>query len=230
MATVLVPVKRGTAPAGPQVYAVLRAAIIAAEFEPGRQLSENELAARLGVSRTPVREALARLREERLVDIVPQLGTFVSPISVASVHDAQFVRESLETSAVRLAAERAEVREIAQLHELLQRQEDTVAAGDPDRFAILDDELHAALCGLSGHGIAWSLVQRAKGHLDRVRRLSLPQPDYLGEMLAEHTAVVAAVERGDPDAAERELRHHLRMVLSALPGIRNDHPDYFEDS
>src|SRR5690349_478510 len=75
MATVLVPVKRGSAPAGPQVYARLRAAIIAAEFEPGRQLSENELAARLGVSRTPVREALARLREERLVEIVPQLGT-----------------------------------------------------------------------------------------------------------------------------------------------------------
>jgi DNA-binding GntR family transcriptional regulator len=230
MATVLLPVKRGTAPAGPQVYARLRAAIIAAEFEPGRQLSENELAARLGVSRTPVREALARLREERLVDIVPQLGTFVSPISVASVHDAQFVRESLETSAVRLAAQRAGAGDAAALHALLERQEEACAAGDPDRFAVLDDQLHAALCDLSGHGIAWSLVQRAKGHLDRVRRLSLPQPRYLGAMLAEHEVVVAAVVRGDPDAAEHALRHHLRMVLSALPGIRNDHPDYFEDS
>ena len=74
---------------------------------PGRQLSENELAAWLGVSRTPVREALARLREEGLVEIVAQLGTFVAPISPRAVTDAQFVREALECAAVRKAAELA---------------------------------------------------------------------------------------------------------------------------
>src|SRR5918911_73901 len=88
--------RRSGVPARAQVYAALRDAIIRAELAPGRQLSENELAAWLGVSRTPIREALVRLRDERLVAIVPQLGTFVSRIEPDAVADAQFVRESLE--------------------------------------------------------------------------------------------------------------------------------------
>jgi len=85
------------------------------------------------------------------------------------------------------------------------------------------------LCELSGHGVAWRLAGRANGHLDRVRRLSMPEPDYLAEMVAEHGEVVDAVASGDPDAAERALRHHLRMVLSVLPGIRAEHPGWFEE-
>src|SRR5215217_8501643 len=91
---------------GDQVYVALREAIVSAELEPGRRLSENELADALGVSRTPVREALVRLRDERLVAIVPQLGTFVTLISPDAVADAAFVREALECSAIRLATER----------------------------------------------------------------------------------------------------------------------------
>src|SRR5215218_4148169 len=92
---------------GDQVYAALRAAIVNAELEPGRRLSENQLADLIGVSRTPVRDALARLRDERLVAIVPQLGTFVTYIDRDAVADAHFVREALEVGAIRIAAERA---------------------------------------------------------------------------------------------------------------------------
>jgi DNA-binding GntR family transcriptional regulator len=216
-------------PARAQVYAALRDAIVSAALEPGRQLSENELAALLGVSRTPIREALQRLREERLVAVVPQLGTFVTRISTSAVSDAQFVREALECAAIRETALKAEDDDIAALEAIVRRQEATREAADYDRFYILDDELHRALCDLSGHEIAWSLSQRAKGHLNRIRRLSLPEPGYLMEMIAEHRAVVAAVAVHDPDEAERALRHHLRMVLSTVPAIRAQHPDYFED-
>jgi DNA-binding GntR family transcriptional regulator len=219
--------RRSGVPARAQVYAALRDAIIRAELAPGRRLSENELAARLGVSRTPVREALVRLRDDRLVEIVPQLGTFVSRISVESVHDAQFIREALECAAIRLAAERATDADIAALRATLLRQHETDATADFDRFYELDDDLHQALCDLSGHTVAWSLSQRAKSHLNRVRRLSLPVPSYIGEMISEHEAVVEALGRHDPDGAEEALRHHLRMVLSTLPRIRADHPDYF---
>jgi DNA-binding GntR family transcriptional regulator len=218
------------APAGPTIYAAVRDAIVSAELEPGRQISENELAAQLGVSRTPVREAFARLRDDRLVEIVPQLGTFVSRISVTGVNDAQFVREALECSAVRLAAERAGRGDVAALHALLVRQEEVRDAKDVDRFFVLDDEFHATLCATSGHEIAWAIVQRANGHLNRVRRLSLAQPSFIAEMVAEHREIVEAVERNDPDAAEKAMRHHLRMVLSGLPAIRSDHPDYFDEA
>ena len=216
-------------PASRQAYRALRDAIIATELEPGQRLSENELAERLAVSRTPIREALIRLRDDRFVQIVPQLGTFVTRISTAAIEDAQFIRESLECAAVRLAATRAQRTDLAALGGLVRRQAEVVEDGDYERFAVLDDEFHAGLCELAGRPVAWEVAQRVKGHLNRVRRLSLPQPNYLDEMVAEHRLVLDALDRHDPDGAEATLRHHLRMVLSALPAIRLEHPDYFDD-
>lgn len=210
------------------VYDALRDGIVTLELAPGRRLSESELAGRLGVSRTPVREALVRLRDDRLVEIVPQLGTYVARISDAAVADAQFVREALECAAIRIAAERVTPADVTRLGRILDRQADVRDADDPDGFYALDDELHAALCAISGHAVVWALAGRANGHLNRIRRLSLPQPRYLAAMVAEHHAVVAAVADGDPDAAEAALRHHLRMVLSVMGDLRSQHPEFFQ--
>jgi GntR family transcriptional regulator, rspAB operon transcriptional repressor len=216
----------GTARA--RVYANLRDAIIRAELVPGRQLSENELAASLGVSRTPVREALVRLRDERLVEIVPQLGTFVSPISTRAVADAQFIREALECAAVRVAAERATDEDVEGLEHNLAAQERARDTGDLDAFYVLDDQLHQAICDLSGRAV-WAITQRAKGHLNRIRRLSLPMPSYMAEMIAEHRDIVGRLADHDPAGADMALRHHLQMVLRELPRIRAQHPDFFEE-
>ncbi len=216
-------------PARIQVYAALRQAIVRGELEPGRQLSENALASNLGVSRTPVREALARLRDDRLVEIVPQLGTFVSRISRQAVADAQFIREALECAAVRRAAELAGEDDVAKLEENLDSQERASDANDLDAFYALDDSFHRTLCDLSGHLAVWAVSERAKSHLNRVRRLSLGLPNYLREMIDEHRSVVAALSAHDPDSAEEFLRHHLRMVLREVPRLRAEHPDFFEE-
>lgn len=212
-----------------QAYAALRDAIVAARLEPGRRLSENQLAELIGVSRTPVRDALARLRDERLVAIVPQLGTFVTFIDQEAVADAHFVREALEVEAVRIAAQKATAESVAALTANLDAQQRAVDADDAEAFARLDDDLHHLLCDLSGREVAWRLSERTRGQLDRVRLLSLPEAGYRGQMLAEHRAVVDAVAAHDADAAEAQLRHHLRMVLSQLPAIREAHPEYFQE-
>jgi DNA-binding GntR family transcriptional regulator len=211
-----------------RVYANLREAIVRADLAPGRQLSENELAASLGVSRTPVREALVRLRDDRLVQIVPQLGTFVSPISTRAVADAQFVREALECAAVRVAAPRVTADELDALELNLTAQERARDSADFDAFYVLDDQFHQAICDLSGRSI-WNIIQRAKGHLNRIRRLSLPMPAYLAEMITEHREIVSRLADHDPDGAEAALRHHLQMVLREVPHIREQHPDFFEE-
>jgi DNA-binding GntR family transcriptional regulator len=211
------------------VYVVLRDAITRVELEPGQRLSENELAGQLQVSRTPVREALARLRDERLVQVVPQLGTFVARISSAAVGDAQFIRESLECAAIRLAAEEAGEDDLRVLHDNLRDQERARDAVDLEAFYILDDAFHQRLTDLSRHPMVWSVSQRAKSHLNRVRRLSLAAPDYLPEMIEEHRHVLAAVAEHAPDEAELALRYHLRQVLRELPNIRVRQPDYFDD-
>lgn len=208
-----------------RVYLTLREAITTAELAPGRRLSENELAGQLGVSRTPIREALARLREERLVAIVPQLGTFVTRISPSAIADAAFAREALECAAVRLAAERIGSEALVELQANLAAQ----AEAEPSRFHGLDDEFHRLLCEASGHPVAWTLAHRANGQLDRLRRLSLPEPGYRELMVDEHHDVLAAVAELDPGRAERTLRHHLRMVPSLLGALRERHPDSFEE-
>jgi DNA-binding GntR family transcriptional regulator len=211
------------------VYAAIRDAIVRAEIEPGARLSENELADQLGVSRTPIREALGRLRDDRLVDVVPQLGTFVSRISTQAVSDAQFIREALECAAVRPAAEQAGDDAIAALEENLRSQERARESGDLDAWYLLDDAYHRTVCDLSGHPTVWAVSERAKSHLNRLRRISLTMPDYMPEMIVEHRAVVDALARCDADAAEETLRHHLRMVLREVPRIREQHPEYFEE-
>lgn len=217
----------GRRPRG-HVYAQLRDAIVSTSFVPGQRLSETDLALLYGVSRTPVREALVRLRDDRLVEIVPQLGTFVTRISREAVGDAQFVREALECSAVRLATQRGSEERLAALQAIVERQREASVARDVDRFYVFDDEFHRSLCDLSGHGIAWSLSQRAGGHLNRIRRLAMTDPAYIDEMIAEHVGVLDAVRRGQPDEAEHVLREHLRMTLSSLPEIERAHPEYFE--
>jgi DNA-binding GntR family transcriptional regulator len=139
------------------------------------------------------------------------------------------VREALECSAIQLAAKRITPRALEVLQANLAAQDDAERTGDTAAFDALDNELHRLLCDASGHAIAWTLAQRANGHLDRVRRLSLPEPGYLAQMVSEHREVVAAVANGDPRGAVDALRHHLRMVPSLLPAIRAKHPDYFDE-
>jgi DNA-binding GntR family transcriptional regulator len=171
---------------------------------------------------------LGRLRDDRLIEILPQRGTFVSRISPQAVSDAQFIRESLETAAVRRAAELAGDTDIAEMEANLAAQQRADQARDLDTFYVLDDGFHRALCDLSGHPAVWAVSNRAKAHLNRVRMLSLGAPDYLSEMIDEHRQVLSAVAEHDADLAEERLRHHLQEVLREVPRLRSAHPDYFD--
>jgi len=115
------------------------------------------------------------------------------------------------------------------LEENVRDQERARDANDLEAFYILDEAFHQRLCDLSRHPTVWSVSQRAKSHLNRVRRLSLAAPDYLPEMIAEHRQVLGAVAEHNADEAELALRYHLRQVLRELPRIRAERPDYFDD-
>jgi DNA-binding GntR family transcriptional regulator len=185
------------------VYAAIRGAIVRAELAPGSQLSENELAEQLGVSRTPVREALARLRDDRLVEVVPQLGTFVSRISFRALGEAQFIREALECAAVKRGAELAGEEDVAALEGNLAAQKRATESDDLEAWYLLDDAYHRMLCDLSGHPTVWSVSERAKSHINRVRRISLLMPDYLAQRLSEHREIAEAVAAHEGERAEQ---------------------------
>ncbi|MFC7328228.1 GntR family transcriptional regulator [Marinactinospora rubrisoli] len=210
-----------------QVYDRLYQAIVTVRYPPGGRLSEKDLAAELGVSRTPVRDAVYRLAEEGLVEVFPQHGTFVARIDQQAFADAQFVRESLERSALRLATERATSEHIARMRANLAEQEDAMRRADAERFVELDQRLHQLLFDAAGHSGAGAVARRARPHMDRVRRLTLPDATGYEGLVADHRAIVDAVESRDAAAGDAVLTPHLRLILETVKFVRERHPEYF---
>ncbi|MDR6987488.1 DNA-binding GntR family transcriptional regulator [Paenarthrobacter nitroguajacolicus] len=206
---------------------VLRRRIISLELPPGAPLSENELAQELGVSRTPVRESLILLREEGLIQVFPQIGSFVSLVDLERVAQAQFIREAIECAS--LADVVAGPDGVSGLREILQAQWDAEAEGDIDRFFRLDEDFHRELLQLAGHGAAWNAVNSAKAHLDRARRLSLIDSGHVATLIGQHTAVVDGLAKDDHAAADSSLRLHLRGVFKDIERIQGATPELFSD-
>lgn len=210
-----------------QVYTVLRRAIVSLELLPGQALSENELAARYSVSRTPVREALIRLADDGLVEVVPQLGTFVSRISVADVVEIQFIRETLERASLPHAIKRVSTADEKKLRRLLDEQEEAELEGDLQHWFSTDESIHRTLLEIGGHPKIWPIVASAKAHLDRVRMLTLPDPALLRELHGQHREIVESVISKDRRQADQVLKQHLRLAVELLEALEDEHPDYF---
>jgi len=214
----------GTIAAAPSgsIYSQLRHEIVMLHLRPGARLSENELAARFGTSRAPVREALIRLVEDGLIEVRPQRGSFVSRISLQAMERARFVREALEAAIVRRAAEQElAVPARAELEAALEAQR--AAAGDPERFTEQDDRFHRGLAQAAGLGNVWDVIEREKAQFDRVRYLSLPNTTPVDVLIRQHRAILDAVIEGRPAVAERELRKHLREVLQIADDLALRH-------
>lgn len=226
----LVPVMRGHdgGRASDRVFEQLVSAIRDLRLPPGRLLSEGELTAELGVSRTPLREAIARLADAGLVQVLPQVGTLVARIRMSDVHQARFVRETLELGAFEIAIQ-LPGRDVAQLRAILRRQQEAAAREDFEAFFTADEALHANIFATSGYPGAWQAVQRVKLQLDRIRRLSLPEGATVEALIVDHRQIVDALEAGELAEGKVHIRRHARRVLEVTPTLLRLHPDYFVD-
>lgn len=218
----------GAPPSVRSIHAAIRREIVNLEVRPGERLSENELAVRFGTSRAPVREALIRLAEEGLITVLPQRGSFVSRISLAAMERARFVREALERAAVRNAAERGVSPDVLdRARKAIAEQER--AGQDPALFTQADDAFHRALSEASGVAQLWAVIEREKTQFDRIRFLSLPRATPVDVLIAQHRAILAAVERSDPAAADDAMRVHLSEVQKIARRLAAEHPDLIVD-
>jgi DNA-binding GntR family transcriptional regulator len=217
-------------PLAARVYAQLVSDIVTLRFTPGQVISENELAQEYGVSRTPVREAVQRLRQAGLVDVRPQSGTLVSKVDLARFREAQFVRETLETACIELAMSRptpVSARDIAALRREISAQRQCVADKDPVAFVQHDEAMHRIVCALSGHEHIWDTIAQSKVHLDRVRHMSLVTQDVMRGLLRQHKAIVDGIADSDRSGAVEATRLHTRETLRVLPELLAAHPGYF---
>ncbi len=196
------------------VYDRLKSAIVEGELAPGARMLEVELAGKLGVSRTPVREALVRLAQEGLAELLPGRGARVRVLSPAEVSEVYEVRAALEAEAARLAAQRAsegELEELARLEAALHR----IPKTDLAEQTRADTRFHAALVAASGNRELERLFHQLDAKLALARRYSSDE-NQSPKTLAEHRAILEAILAGDPDRAAAAARAHIERFKALV--------------
>lgn len=198
------------------VCEVLRDAIRRGVLEPGERLMEVQLAEELGISRTPVREAIRKLEQEGYVIMMPRRGTYVSNVSVHDVKEIFEIRSALESLSIVLATMRIEPEELEKLRALLVEIEGHIERKDIDKIVATDVKFHGLLYQVSRNERLVTIINNLKEQLARFRTLSMSYPGRLKETLEEHRAIVEAIAAGDPDAARDAAERHMEQAEETL--------------
>jgi DNA-binding GntR family transcriptional regulator len=202
------------------VYTKLRNAILAGTLKPMERITENQVAARFGLSRTPVREAFRRLEGEGLILVVPQRGSFVSQPSVEDILEIYQMRAPLEGMAARIAADSITDEQLRHLEDLLSAEAERRGRPSAERSLRLNREFHAIIFACTRNKRMAALLMDMQDQVHRVRVLWPSTLARLGETWKEHEQILAALKQRDGEAAERLMRGHLECArASTLNGI-----------
>lgn len=210
-----------------QVYDILYQRVVNLTLPPGAKLSEAEVAAQMGVSRQPVRDAFYRLSQLGFISIRPQRATTVTQISEGAIRQAFFIRLALEVACIRTATRVLTADQQDALDDLIARQARAIDIDDRAGFHAMDDQFHHDICLYSGLDFVWTLVKDNKGHMDRARWLSLSY--NAGNAMQEHKVILRALRDRDEDAAVRAITVHLSRIDDTLERLRAERPEVLGD-
>lgn len=210
------------------VQDALRQAIIQLQLPPGSRLDKAVMCAQFGVSRQPVSDALARLVEERLVEVEPQKGTFVARIRLSDVMEAAFVRQALEAETARAIAVSIDQPTLLSLERSFAYQEAAKARDDAEGFYEFDLQFHRVLYDRLAFRQVVDMIDLSRGQLERARRMLLPRSGRLDATLREHRQIIDALETKDADASAAAMRQHIQAVSAEIRNFARERPDLFE--
>jgi DNA-binding GntR family transcriptional regulator len=208
-----------------QVYEFLREKILTLQLKPGESINERRLAEWLGVSRTPIREAMKQLSANGLISIVASVGTSVALINVAKVKEFNLIRTTLESLIIRHAAKKFDSKHNLVLRDLIDRQIATLEEPDLIENIVVDGQFHRAISGLTA---TWAVLQHAMDEILRVRHLSARVQQALREPIDAHLAILDALRTKNPDRCERAMRAHLDASYGHIVRALEQHPEYLE--
>jgi DNA-binding GntR family transcriptional regulator len=211
-----------------RVYHSMKDAILSLAYQPGQILRKGEICEQLDISRSPVSEAVTRLAAEGLVDVIPQAGTFVTRFSMAEIREGAFLREALEIAAVELVAKTITDDQVKLLQRNLRVQQALVDDLDVQGFYQFDSEMHNLILSFTNYRRLAAMSQTSWLQVNRARQLILPNPDRVADTLAEHRAIVSALQARDPKTARKATKKHLGQLLLHLEAIEIDRPDLFD--
>ena len=200
--------------------------IIRLELAPGSFISENELAAEMGLSRTPVREALIDLAKVKIIEIAPQKRSVVAYIDYDMVEEARFMRNVLECAVVELACQNATVSEILKLEDNVKLQRFHLEQGNYGGIMELDNQFHEMLFQLAQKPQVYAMIQHISIHFDRVRSMALSSVKDL-KIVEDHAQIVQAMLERDTATAKAVMEKHLSRYRFDEEAIRAKYPQYF---
>jgi DNA-binding GntR family transcriptional regulator len=209
-----------------KAYAAIKDAILSLKLEPGTPLVEGDLAQQLGISKTPVRDALQELEREGFVTRILFKGTYVTDVTMKDIAEVFQLRSVLEGLAARLATPLLSVQELDRLDQHLTTAEMALAEGNLALCSTHGQKLHNAIIDKTDNQRLILLIRNLDEHVQRFRILSDQISGRLNKSVKEHRQVLAALRQRDPAAAEAAMRHHLSSVLQdlSIPDEMEDEP------
>ena len=198
-----------------QVHGIIEENILNGVYKPGEILSESRLSDELGVSRTPVREAVTRLENEKLVAATPS-GTVVLGITDKDVEDMFFVKTFLEPRVCRLAAANRSEEQLARMKELIEQEEFYTEKGNAEKVKDLDTEFHDIMYTASGSPTFQSILSSVHHKLMKYRKESLDLSDRIRRVMDEHQAIFEAIRDKDEELTEKLVVEHVRNAYDNI--------------
>jgi DNA-binding GntR family transcriptional regulator len=198
-----------------RVFNRLREDIISGKYKENEELRESTIAGELGVSRTPVREAIKQLELEGLVNVIPNKGAYVTGISEKDIRDIYVIRSYLEGLCARWACEKQTDDLILKLSEVVDLTDFYIEKGNTDQILELDDRFHELLYQASGSKRLYTLLSDFHHYVKPIRQQSLSRISRAKESNAEHRAIVEAFKKGDEEEAERLAHEHIIRTISS---------------
>lgn len=199
-----------------KAYNFLYDAILTNVYPPGTPLVEHEISTKLGISRTPVREAFKQLESEGLIKYYPAKGTFVAEISTQDVEEILELREVLEILALRLSIDRISMEQLEEVEEKLKSLDE---GSSPDEFYECDRALHRMLFENSGNKRLTAYMSTLNAQIERLRSVAAMKSHRLSQSRQEHLLIVQAMKRRNLKEAERYLGEHIRNVAIAIVDV-----------
>ena len=205
------------------VLEAIREAIIGGTLKPRERLMEIQLAEELGVSRTPIREALRELELEGFIVMVPRKGAFVADMTFKDIADIFEIRVALEGLAAGLAAERITDEEMEDMERHLVEKADAIARQDMARLIEVDTGFHEGIYKASRNQRLWTIINNLREQIQRFRTTSLAYPGRMKQSLEEHRSIVEAIHARDVALARQLTQEHIENAeQSMIESIKKD--------
>lgn len=203
------------------VYSSIEEKILSGEYKIGEQITENRISAELGVSRTPVREALMMLERDGLIDLIPNKGAVVRGISPNDLIDIYEIRKRLEGLAASLAALRIDKKGIDELAEIVDLSDFYIKKGDTEKIKKLDSEFHSCIYRYSGSRMLEKVLSDLHRSIGSYRKMSLEIPGRIEKSVMEHREIFNAIKDGDQKKSDDFMSHHVGAALDNLLSLDN---------